>query len=106
MTRAKKNPTCEAENMWSIQRGMVRWNADFFQWQASRAGSNVNRLFPTYPEALAYALNEAPERRVIDDPVHARCEREDPHHDCRCHIAPPCSACVECPSWDEKRWGE
>ena len=44
--------------MWSIQRGMVRWNADHFQWQAARAGSNVNRLFLTYPEALAYALNE------------------------------------------------
>ena len=33
---------------------------------------------------------------------HENCRPDDPHHDCPCHINPPCLASIECPARDEK----
>ena len=33
---------------------------------------------------------------------HENCRPDDPHHDCSCHINPPCLASIECPARDEK----
>ena len=37
---------------------------------------------------------------------HDRCQPEDPQHSCSCHLSPPCSNCVGCPSYDEEAWEE
>ena len=106
MTRAKKNPTNHKEQFGYFGRAKVTYDPFLEGWEAYRAEEHHSELFPTHAEALAYALGRVPEWPENDDPDHVFCKREDPHHDCRCHIAPPCSACVECPSWDEERWEE
>ena len=38
----------------------------------------------------------------VSEPDHFRCTQANTQHECSCHISPPCSACVDCPVWDEE----
>ena len=58
MTRAKKNPTNHKEQFGYFGRAKVAYDPFLEGWAAYRAEEHHSELFPTWPEALAYALNE------------------------------------------------
>ena len=66
MTRAKKNPTTYQETYGCFERGRVQKSAggalySTEAWYAFRPRETRLKKFPTWREALAYALNEGSE---------------------------------------------
>ena len=59
MMRAKKNPTCDEEVFYVFVRAKVKKVGN--EWGVFRPLMTLRSRFPTWHEALAYALNEGDE---------------------------------------------